>query len=131
MNAQKKGVSLLVEAPYYTLGELDVATEHVWIICHGIGQRAKYFLKKFPPFPVGKHYVIAPQGLSRYYLSPAYDKVGASWMTREYREEEISNQGRYLDQVLETELGALPWERYKFNILGFSQGVATVSRWGY
>lgn len=122
-------VSIPIEAPYYTLGTLNKSTRSIWIICHGIGQRAPFFMRKFEGLLASDQFLIAPQGLSRYYLQGQYERVGASWMTREYREMEIRNQWVYLDTLLAKELGDSPGERYEINLLGFSQGVATIARW--
>lgn len=122
-------LSVLLEAPYYTFGTLDVNTQSIWIVCHGIGQRAPYFMRKFEGMLQPHQFLIVPQGLSRYYLHGKYDRVGASWMTKEYREMEIRNQWIYLDSLVKKELGTPTWEPYEVNLLGFSQGVATIARW--
>ena len=122
-------LSIPLEAPYYTFGSLESHTRTIWIICHGIGQRAPFFMKKFEGLIQPHQFLIVPQGLSRYYLHGNYDRVGASWMTKEYREMEIRNQWIYLDNLVKKELGAKPWDIYEFNLLGFSQGVATIARW--
>ena len=112
-------------ARYHTLGDAGSARA-VWIVLHGYGQLARYFLRKFEG--LGKDLlVVAPEGLSRYYLDDAHSRVGATWMTREDRANEIEDQVTYLD-ALAVELlrttGEVP-----LNVLGFSQGVATASRW--
>ena len=122
-------ISIPLEAPYYTFGTLNEDTQSIWIICHGIGQRAPFFMKKFDGLIQPHQFLIVPQGLSRYYLNGKYNRVGASWMTKEYREMEIRNQWIYLDSLVKKELGPTAWEQYELNLLGFSQGVATISRW--
>ena len=64
-------------------------------------------------------------GTARYYLEGAHGRVGASWMTKEAREDDIVDYVRYLD-ALSAELRLT--ERRPV-LLGFSQGVATASRW--
>ncbi len=129
MNVDLQSISYSAEAPYYTVGSLNEDTQVIWITCHGIGQRAQYFVRKFEGLLQPHHFLIAPQGLSRFYMHDKFERVGASWMTRDYREIEIANQGRYLDAIILKELGIRPWERYEINLLGFSQGVATITRW--
>ena len=112
-------------ARYHTLGDAGSARA-VWIVLHGYGQLARYFLRKFEG--LGKDMlVVAPEGLSRYYLDDAHSRAGAMWMTREDRANEIEDQVTYLD-ALAVELlrttGEVP-----LNVLGFSQGVATARRW--
>src|SRR2546425_1041706 len=74
-------------ARYYSLGEPGPATRQLWFVCHGYGQLAGRFLRHFEPLDDGSRVIIAPEGLSRFYLSesPAERRVGASWMTREDR----------------------------------------------
>ena len=112
-------------ARYFTLGVENAA--EVWFVCHGYGQLAPRFLERFRPIEAAGRCIVAPEALSRFYLtdSPAERRVGASWMTREDRLHEIDDYVRYLDGVYrkvadpETRVAAL----------GFSQGTATVCRW--
>src|SRR4051794_20826418 len=87
-------------ARYFTLGTLATAGD-VWFVCHGYGQLASRFLERFRPLEAGDRCVIAPEGLSRFYLteSPGERRVGVSWMTREDRLHEIDDYVRYLDAV--------------------------------
>lgn len=120
------------EARYFTAGTLTPATRQVWIVIHGYGQLAQYFLKKFNPVAEQDVFVIAPEGLSRFYLSEltnagrADNRVGATWMTRENRHMDIDNYIRYLDAVFSKELGGTT---APVTLLGFSQGCATACRW--
>jgi predicted esterase len=76
--------------------------------------------------------VIAPEGLSRFYVDPlqstgrASDRVGATWMTKENRLTDIENYLNYLNSLyIRLDLpSTIP-----VTLLGFSQGAATVSRW--
>lgn len=113
-------------ARYCTLGSLSSQTKNIWIVCHGYGQLATTFIKKFLPILDEENYFIAPEGMHRYYLDQEHQKVGASWMTREDRENDIQDYIRMLDKMMSIE-----FKNFKGNIilLGFSQGVATVSRW--
>jgi predicted esterase len=113
-------------ARYFTLGEPAIPREF-WFVCHGYGQLAARFLDKFRVLEAPQRCVVAPEGLSRFYLtdSPAERRVGASWMTREDRLREIDDYVRYLDAV-RADLGT---PTATATALGFSQGTATVCRW--
>lgn len=94
---------------------------------HGYGQLAENFIENFSPFAAEDVCVIAPEGLSRFYVDEltTHEEVGASWMTRIDRENEIQDYVSYLDAVVE-DVGSQP---STLNVLGFSQGAATASRW--
>src|SRR5256885_12966424 len=74
-------------ARYYTLGAAGPGTRQVWVVCHGYGQLASRFLEKLRVLDDGTRYLVAPEGLSRFYLSesPTERRGGASWMIREGR----------------------------------------------
>lgn len=116
-------------ARYYQLGELTERTRHIWFVCHGYGQLAAYFIRHFAVLiEADDTVIIAPEGLSRFYLQGNGGRVGASWMTREDRLAEIDDYVTYLDQLTETLLQKCPPD-VAITVLGFSQGAATVSRW--
>src|SRR2546426_12690078 len=117
-------------ARYFTLGSPQHAAD-VWLVCHGYGQLASRFLERFRPIAAERRCIVAPEGLSRFYLteSPAERRVGASWMTREDRLHEIDDYVRYLDAVYREVLGRVEGPAARVTALGFSQGTATVSRW--
>jgi predicted esterase len=82
------------------------------------------FIAEADPHPV----VIAPEGLSRFYLNGTSGRVGASWMTRDDRLHEINDHVNFLNRLAEKVLDeCLP--NVHITVLGFSQGTATVSRW--
>jgi len=119
-------------ARYFTLGELGPGTRDVWFVCHGYGQLAGRFLRQFEPRMDGTRFVVAPEGLSRFYLESGRgrnEKVGASWMTREDRLSEIADYVRYLDALQAEILRDVDPGTVGVHLLGFSQGTATVSRW--
>ncbi|MDX9750434.1 MAG: hypothetical protein RBT71_05070 [Flavobacteriales bacterium] len=112
-------------ARYHLLGDATTA-KALWIVLHGHGQLARFFLNKFEGLE-DELLIVAPEALNRFYLDEAHQRVGATWMTREDREHEIGDQCSYLDALvneLHKERPALP-----VNVLGFSQGVATACRW--
>ncbi len=114
-------------ARYFTLGEVTEATTHLWIVCHGYAQLANYFLKNFEAINNGKHVIVAPEGLHRFYWQGFSGKVVASWMTKEDRLNDIKDYVHFLDAVYEQYTQQHP--HLKVVVLGFSQGVATASRW--
>ncbi|MCW5898807.1 MAG: hypothetical protein KIT10_06010 [Flavobacteriales bacterium] len=112
-------------ARYHVLGDPSHA-KSLWIVLHGYGHLARYFLNKFEGLAKDA-LIVAPEGLNRFYLDEQHQRVGATWMTREDREHEIQDQVAYLDDLvdeLRRTVGELP-----LNVLGFSQGVATACRW--
>ena len=113
-------------ARYHFLGHLEAVPE-LWVVLHGYGQLARYFLNHFDGLEDGRC-IVAPEGLSRFYLDEAHARVGAAWMTREDRLHEIEDHISYLDS-LATELMKQAMPGASINVLGFSQGVATAARW--
>lgn len=117
-------------ARYYTLGEFNENTKRVWIVLHGHRMHARDFIKEFEGLADNSDYVIAPEALSRLYVKGDYGDVGANWMTKEDRENEISDYVNYLDELYEIEIAPYKKEfSFEVNALGFSQGAATLSRW--
>jgi len=125
-------------ARYYTVGGEGDGTKEIrelWIVCHGYGQLAGKFLQPFESLATPWRRIVAPEGLSRFYLDRSRvgvnteAGVGATWMTREDREHEIIDQIAYLDALLDHLLAAAPGAHVRLRVLGFSQGVATVCRW--
>jgi len=116
------------KARYFSHGEFSDETKNIWVVLHGYGQLAEFFIQKFSILNPVDHFIVAPEGLSRYYRSGYSGRVGASWMTREERSVDIENYIRYLEVVRKQ---AIPSRSgmAKINILGFSQGVATLCRW--
>jgi len=118
-------------ARYFTLGEVVAAPAEIWIVCHGYGQLAGRFLSRLDALDDGRRLIVAPEALSRFYVDgtvPA-SKVGASWMTREDRLGEIEDYVRYLDEVYDAACRPVHREGVTLTAFGFSQGVATASRW--
>jgi predicted esterase len=126
---QKHQLTIPKTARYVTIGELTDQTENVWFVIHGYGQLAEFFIKKFNVLDDGKTVIIAPEALSRFYLKEFSGRVGATWMTREERDSEILDYLNYLNLLYDTVLQSTDVNKLKINILGFSQGTATVARW--
>ncbi|HNR73225.1 MAG: putative esterase/lipase [Bacteroidetes bacterium OLB12] len=122
------------KARYFTSGAITTQTRNIWFVLHGYGQLAQYFIRKFEILKPPETVVIAPEGLSRFYLQDVNTrvqsgnaKVGATWMTRENRLTDIENYLNFLCKLYRTEIP----NDYTghITILGFSQGAATASRW--
>jgi predicted esterase len=123
-------------ARYYTLGPTHGFPRELWVVLHGYGQLAARFLAWFGPLDDGTRLVVAPEGLSRFYLDPiaerrgqASPRVGATWMTREDREHEIEDYIAYLEQLSNEIRRHLAGAGPRIVVLGFSQGTATMCRW--
>ncbi len=119
-------------ARYYTLGEFSEQTTDLWFVLHGYGQLAQYFIRRFDVVQNEKTVVVAPEGLSRLYLNGEYSKIGASWITREDRDNEIQDYIAYLNKLYDTVMAGRPvgsTQPLRITLFGFSQGAATVSRW--
>ncbi|MEP7326844.1 MAG: phospholipase [Gemmatimonadota bacterium] len=114
-------------ARYYLRGDPGSA-RHTWLGCHGYGQLAATFIGHLATAAGDARLLVAPEALSRFYHDNGLGPIGASWMTREDRANEIADYIRYLDQV-QAELRRRAPTGHRLYGLGFSQGVATVSRW--
>jgi len=131
---EEQQVNFNFKARYFKLGEISMQTKKAWFVLHGYGQLAKYFLKKFKVLEPHSVCVIAPEGLSRFYLEDVNkrakggsNRVGATWMTKENRLMDIENYLTFLDTVYHTEIGNR--KDIEITVVGFSQGGATASRW--
>ena len=125
---QEHRITVSRSARYFTLGR---AEREAWFVLHGYGQLAVRFLHHFTPLDDGSRLVVAPEGLSRFYLTedPAERRVGASWMTKEDRLAEIEDYVRYLDAIYDACVRSMDRAQIKVTLLGFSQGSATACRW--
>jgi len=125
-------------ARYALVGAEPAAASHIWFVLHGYGQLASRFVKSFESITPEGTCIVAPEGLSRFYLAaPRADgshmqRVGASWLTREARDAEIADGMHWLNLVYDDIVGASTAGRGtapSVGVLGFSQGVATMMRW--
>ncbi|GAB3693214.1 esterase [Spirosoma flavus] len=126
---QEHHLSVRRTARYYTLGELTSQTKNIWFCLHGFGQLARYFSRKFESLADEQTVVIVPEGLSRLYLNGEFQRVGASWLTREAKEEEITDFLDYLNTLYDRILEGRDPNQFQITLLGFSQGAATACRW--
>ena len=123
-------------ARYVTMGPTHGFPRELWIACHGYGQLAARFIRPFAALDDGTRLLVAPEGLSRFYLDPIpvrrhepSPRVGATWMTREAREGEIADYVNYLERLVAELRHPLTGAAPRLTVLGFSQGTATVCRW--
>lgn len=111
---------------YIRLGEQKKAT-HVIYVLHGYGQLVHYFSRKFHEFQRPNTTLIFPEGLHRFYLQGNSGRVGASWMTKEWREHDIQVNINALNKLhVEVSSQLTP---SRVSVIGFSQGGATAARW--
>lgn len=121
------------------LGPEPSAARELWYVLHGYGQLAAPFIEDFRAIDDGTRLIVAPEALSRYYEGDVQArmhkeaKVGASWMTREDRDAEISDYVAYLDTVHDSISARLTAGKnipdIPVTVIGFSQGGATATRW--
>lgn len=110
------------------LGNDISKAKQIWLVIHGYGQLANRIVRKFDQFDMDEIYAIAPEGLNKFYWHEGSRVPVATWMTSHERLDEIDDYLTYLDQVYDEMI--LPnLDHAKFNILGFSQGSATMWRW--
>jgi predicted esterase len=100
---------------------------HIIYVLHGYGQLVTYFIRKFQALNLENTVIVAPEGTHRFYLNGKSGRVGASWMTKEWREQDIRENIHALNslhQQLVDNYGPT-----RITIVGFSQGGATAARW--
>ncbi len=113
---------------YAMLGRPSEKIRELVYVLHGHGQQAQYFIRKFSTLSSESRLIVAPEGLSRYYLEGFTGRVGATWMTREDREVDILNYITYLNTLHANLLSQIPGD-IRITVIGFSQGAATATRW--
>ena len=122
-------ISIKKSARYFIYGEPGPKIKNIWIACHGYGYLAGRFIKQLDCLVREDTVIVCPEGLHRFYLDGMSGKVGASWMTKEDREQDITDYTSYLDDLYASLLKGLERDSININVLGFSQGTATVCRW--
>jgi len=133
--AAKHHLRVARTARYYTLGGGGERVGEAWFALHGYRQAARRFVRRFEVLDAPERIIVVPEALSRFYVDPSpgrhgpEHRVGASWMTREDRDNEIADYVAYLDALArEVAATAAPAVRRRV-VLGFSQGAHTASRW--
>ncbi len=110
---------------YFQYGECDSSTKQLIIALHGYGQHPMFFLRKLASLQNEQRCIVAPEGLHRFYVQGTSGRVGASWMTKEDRLNDIADNNHYLTKLL-SKLN--PSQTTEIILLGFSQGTATAVR---
>lgn len=129
MKTISRNISVKKTARYFTNEVSPSSVESVWFIFHGYSQLAENFIKKFPAIDNEKNYLVTPEALSRFYTDNGFGKVGASWMTKEDRENEIADYVSYLTELHNSIRDELGGREVKLNVFAFSQGTSTACRW--
>ena len=113
-------------ARYYSNDPEGKKPDTLWIVIHGYAQLAKDFIDDFDFLNDSQTLIIAPEGLSKFY---SRNRIGASWMTKEDRNNEIIDYVKYLDSLFSILKIKYDLSDAMVNLLGFSQGVHTAVRW--
>ena len=120
-------IQVLKSARFVTHGDVNTASK-LLVVLHGYGQLPRYFIRKFEKLATLGYYIVAPEGMHRFYLNGTSGRVGASWMTKEARLDDIQDNYALLNTIYESILQRNSNFGKKI-LLGFSQGGATASRW--
>lgn len=115
-------------AHIYTHNSPTEKTKYIWFVGHGYGQLASSIIRKFMHLDE-EHYVVSPEGLSRFYFNFEKGIVGASWMTKNDRLAEIDDYVFYLNNVYDQFVTQNANDDTKIIFLGFSQGGICFARW--
>lgn len=110
------------------IGELTDDTTSLIFALHGYGELAAEFAEHFLALSGPGRVIICPEALSKYYTNHRARQVGASWMTTDDREFEIRDYVTYLDGLASDLLEDAP-DGLQVEVLAFSQGTHTASRW--
>ena len=125
----KKTLDVEKKARYFQIGSAHDKVSTVWIVLHGYGMLSEFFIQKFEQIKDTNTLIIAPEALNRFYIDTNYGRVGASWMTKEERQTDIDENIKYLNGLMNMINKEIGHNRFKINVLGFSQGGATACRW--
>lgn len=125
----KKTLQIEKKARYFLLGNPGNDTSIVWVVLHGYGMLSEFFIQKFKKLENKNTLILAPEALNRFYIDTNYGRVGASWMTKDERQDDIKENIKYLNSLMDQIIKEIGHNRFKINVLGFSQGGATACRW--
>lgn len=118
---------------FATIGDAATARS-CWFVLHGYGQLVERVLRRFDGVVPPDCLVVAPEGLSRFYTQMPrpdgrhLDLVGATWLTRASRDDDIADALHWLEVVRQDTMAQLPADT-RIGVLAFSQGVAMATRW--
>jgi predicted esterase len=131
-NYAERRLKVARTARWGVIGTLGPATAEVWIALHGYGGLASEFAAsaRWPDHPATAF--VFPEALQRFYVAEpntphANAPVGASWMTKDARLDDIADNHAYLHDLVGAVRGEAP--KAAIGALGFSQGAATAARW--
>lgn len=112
-------------------GVNSTATPPVVVVgFHGYGQSADDMMAELEAIPgADRRILVSAQALHRFYAR-GDQKIVASWMTRQNREEAIADNLVYIDRLLEEAGSQFNESTPGFFLVGFSQGVAMAYRAG-
>lgn len=128
LNITTHHILVTKQARYSSYGLLTAKTKYFWFALHGTKMFCEQMLYKFQDFNPDEHFVIAPEGLSRFYLKGFGGDVVATWMTSRDRLKEIEDLSNYLSKLYNLYTAQLPAGCTK-TVIGFSQGGTTALRW--
>ena len=126
---EKKNISISKKARYFQLGKISEQTKTIWFVFHGYGMLSQYFIEKFKSLENNQTVIISPEALSRFYIGENYDRVGASWITKEDKINDIDDNNNYLNSLFQSTTKNINLNSINIHVLGFSQGGATACRW--
>jgi predicted esterase len=116
------------------VGALTPDTTDVWMVLHGYGHLAAMIAASTEWPAHATRAFVFPEALQRFYDADSASgrphtevPVGASWMTREARDDDIKDNNAYLS-ALAAEIRRLA-PQASVTVLGFSQGAALGARW--
>ena len=114
-------------ARYFTNAD-PADQDTIWFVFHRYGQLAEYFIRKFSFLDPSRNLVVAPEGMHRFYLEGFRGRVGASWMSKVDRLNDISDNIAMLNMLLHKVQSEMNSPK-QVRVIAFSQGVATAVRW--
>ena len=126
---QSRHINVTKRARYFQIGEANSSIKKVWMVFHGYAMLSEFFIKKFEILNDGETLIIAPEALNRFYITENFSRVGASWMTKLERENDIIENNQYIESLFQKVTKDIGHSNFQLNILGFSQGSATACRW--
>lgn len=125
----KQNISVSKTARYILSQEYSDKIKSVWFVLHGYGQLAEDFIQNFDSISNENSLIVAPEALNRFYWKGFGGRIGAAWMTKEDRLNEIKDYINFLNLVHKEVLSNLFSSPIKISVLGFSQGAAMACRW--
>ena len=80
---------------------------------------SQYFIKKFNGLENNNTVIISPEALSRFYIGENYDRVGASWITKEDKIDDIDDNINYLNSLFKSITKNIDLNSINIHVLGF------------